>query len=157
MKYSGVLLVVKDMERAKQFYRDVLGLRVTVDFGANVTLTGGIALQTLDTWSEFIVKDATEMIFGHNTVELYFEEDNFDKFIEKLDSLGYINYVHTVSEADWGQRSVRFYDLDMHIIEVGENIKHVVQRFVDAGLTNEQIAKRMDIDIRYVKGLLRKK
>lgn len=46
MKYCSTLIVVTDMERSKQFYRDLLGLEVLLDFGANVTLTGGIALQT---------------------------------------------------------------------------------------------------------------
>ena len=34
-----------------------------------------------------------------------------------------INYVHPVKEHSWGQRVVRFYDPDCHIIEVGENYK----------------------------------
>lgn len=33
------------MERSVKFYKEVLGLRVTMDLGANV-LTGGVALQT---------------------------------------------------------------------------------------------------------------
>lgn len=44
MKYCSTLIAVTDMERSKQFYRDLLGLEVLLDFGANVTLTGGIAL-----------------------------------------------------------------------------------------------------------------
>ena len=45
MKFSNPLIVVTNMEKAKQFYYDVLGLEVVVDFGANVTLKGGITLQ----------------------------------------------------------------------------------------------------------------
>ena len=40
MKYTGTLIAVKDMEKSRQFYHDVLGLEVATDFGANVTLTG---------------------------------------------------------------------------------------------------------------------
>lgn len=40
MKYTGTLIAVKDMEKSKQFYHDVLGMEVAADFGANVTLTG---------------------------------------------------------------------------------------------------------------------
>ena len=50
MKYTGTLIAVKDMEKSKQFYHDVLGMEVAADFGANVTLTGGLVLQTLETW-----------------------------------------------------------------------------------------------------------
>lgn len=45
MKYSGTLIAVKDMEKAKRFYREVLGLQVIADFGANITLTGGISIR----------------------------------------------------------------------------------------------------------------
>ena len=48
MKLKNPLLVVTDMERSVKFYKDVLGLRKTVDFGANVTLTGGLSLQTAE-------------------------------------------------------------------------------------------------------------
>lgn len=41
-------------------------------------------------------------------------------------------------------------DPDGHIIEVGENITSVCQRFADSGMTPEQIAKRMDVPLEYV-------
>lgn len=44
MKLKNPLLVVTDLDRAVTFYKEVLGLRVTMDFGANVTLTGGLSL-----------------------------------------------------------------------------------------------------------------
>lgn len=46
MKYNGVLIAVSDMENSRRFYRDVLGLKAVEDFGANVTLEGGIFLQS---------------------------------------------------------------------------------------------------------------
>lgn len=48
------------------------------DIGANVTLTGGVALQTKESWKEFIHKNDNEITFNGNDAELYFEEDNFD-------------------------------------------------------------------------------
>ncbi|MFR5683907.1 MAG: VOC family protein, partial [Clostridia bacterium] len=57
MKFKNPLLVVKDIEKSKKFYQKVLGLHVIMDFGANITLTGGISLQTEETWREFIGKD----------------------------------------------------------------------------------------------------
>lgn len=49
-----------------------------------------------------------------------------------------------------GQRVVRFYDLDKHIIEVGENMKIVCKRFLNGGMTPEQVAERMDVPIEFV-------
>ena len=55
------LITVTDMDRSKAFYHDLLGLNVEVDFGANVTLTGGIALQTADTWTGLIQKPSQDL------------------------------------------------------------------------------------------------
>ena len=150
MKFSNLLIVVSDMETSKMFYKEMLGLDVVTDFGANVVLTGGIALQTKDTWSTFIKKQDNEMLFGGNVSELYFEEDDFDGFIEKMNNTTGINYVHPVIEHSWGQRVVRFYDPDKHIIEVGENMIIVVKRFLDSGLSIEETAIRMNVPVDYV-------
>ena len=45
MKLKNPMLAVRDMERTVDFYKKVLGLHVIMDFGANKTLTGGLALQ----------------------------------------------------------------------------------------------------------------
>ena len=154
MKYMCTLLAVKDMERAKKFYHDVLGLEVAADFGANVTLTGGVALQTADTWQSFIHKRDGEIVFGNNACELYFEEDDMDAFAAKLSGMADIEYVHPLLEHAWGQRAVRFYDPDRHIIEVGENMTTVVKRFIGTELSVEETAARMDVPVDYVKACL---
>jgi lactoylglutathione lyase len=140
------------MDKSVKFYKEVLGLRKIMDLGENVTLTGGICLQTQETWTEFIENDS--LFFGGNTSEIYFEEDDFDRFINKLKNLD-INYVHPVKEHSWGQRVVRFYDPDGHIIEVGENIKTVCKRFLESGMTQEQTAERMDVPLKFVKGCIK--
>ncbi len=152
MKFKNPLVVVKDMEKSKAFYREVLGLRVVSDFGANVVLTGGLAMQTEESWREFTGKDIS---YGGNDGEVYFEEDNFDAFAEKLEGISGIEYVHPVIEHRWGQRVVRFYDPDRHIIEVGENMKTVCRRFLDSGMTPEETAVRMDVPLKAVKAYMR--
>lgn len=104
-------------------------------------------MQTIDTYREFIEKD--EINFGGNNFEIYFEEDEFDNFIDNLEKCN-VELVHSVKEHSWGQRVVRFYDLDKHIIEVGENMKIVCKRFLNGGMTPEQVAERMDVPIEFV-------
>ena len=152
MKIKNPMLVVTDIEKSVEFYKKVLGLRVIMDFGANKTLTGGLALQTLETWQEFIGTD--DISFGSNSSEVYFEEDNFDKFAERLQKFD-VDYVHPVKEHSWGQRVVRIYDPDKHIIEIGENIKSVCQRFLDSGMTAEQVVERMDVPVKFVNACMR--
>lgn len=151
MKMKNTLLAVTDIEKSAAFYKKVLGLRVVMDFGANKTLTGGLVLQTAETWKEFI---GTENIsFGGRSTEIYFEEDDFDKFVEKLNGCE-IKYVHPVKEHSWGQRVVRIYDPDMHIIEVGENLKTVCKRFLGSGMAPEQAAQRMGVPMKFVKSCM---
>ena len=152
MKFKNPLLVVSDMDISVKFYKEVLGLRKIMDLGENVTLTGGVCLQTKETWAEFIENES--LFFGGKTSELYFEEDDFDGFENKLKNLD-INYVHPVKEHSWGQRVVRFYDPDCHIIEVGENIKTVCKRFLESGMTPEQTAERMVVPLKFVKGCIK--
>ena len=154
MKLKNPMLVVKDIDKSVEFYKKVLGLRVTMDFGANKTLTGGLVLQTAETYEDFIGK--SDISFGGNNFEVYFVEDDFDKFAEKLKECD-IEYVHPVIEHSWGQRVVRFYDPDRHIIEVGENIKTVCRRFLDSGMTPEQAAERMDVPMKFVNACMRRR
>ena len=152
MKLKNPLLVVTDIDTSVEFYKNVLGLHKIMDFGANVTLTGGLCLQSKESFKEFI--DNQNITFGSNSFEVYFEEDDFDSFAQKLETLD-IKYVHGIKEHSWGQRVVRFYDPDMHIIEVGENMKTVCQRFLDSGMTPEQVAKRIDVPLKFVNGCMR--
>ena len=153
MKYTSTLIAVKDMDISKQFYHNVLGLNVVANFGANVTLDGGIVLQTLDTWKSFI--RMYNVPLPNNAGELYFEEDDMDAFCNHLKSFD-ICYVHELYEHRWGQRVIRFYDPDKHIIEVGEKLDAVVLRFIEQGLSPEQTAVRMDIPLDFVLSCLNK-
>lgn len=155
MKLKNPLLVVSDLEASKRFYREVLGLRVILDFGANVTLTGGLCLQTQESWKGFLSKAAEDISFGGNDAELYFEEENFESFLTGLEALEGIRCVHPVKEHSWGQRVVRLYDPDLHIIEIGESMKTVCRRFSASGMTVVEIAERMDVPVKYVTACLR--
>lgn len=151
MKFVSPVLVVSDMERSIAFYKDVLGLRVVEDFGANKVLDCGIALQTLESYRGFI--DGASIKLGGNDAELYFEEGDFDAFARRLEGRD-ISFVHPVKEHSWGQRVVRFYDPDFHIIEVGEQMESVVSRFLESGMTPQQVAERMDVSLEYVQSMI---
>ena len=133
------------------FYRNVLGLEVVNDFGANVVLTGGLSLQTLETWAEFLDKPAEEIRFGGNDAEMYYVAEDFDAFLGVLKDHPETKLVRPPVEHRWGQRAVRLYDPDGHIIEVGENLAAVCRRFLDSGMTVCETAARMDVPEDYVR------
>ena len=155
LKAGGPLFAVRDMERALAFYRDVLGLEVVHDFGANVVLTGGLSLQTLETWAEFLDKPAEDILFGANDTEMYYIADNFDTILSILKDYPQIELVCPPVEHRWGQRAVRLYDPGGHMIEVGESLNKVAKRFRDSGLNEEGVARRMDISLEYARELLK--
>ena len=149
---KNLMLVVTDIDKSVEFSKKVFGFHVIVDFGTNQTLTGGLTLQTVETYKDFIGK--SDISFGGNNFEIYFEEDNFDAFADKLKKCD-VEYVHPIVEHSWGQRVVRFYDPDKHIIEVGENMKIVCKRFLNSGMTPEQVAERMDVPMKFVNACMR--
>ncbi len=142
MKYGGCLLAVKDINQATAFYQELFGLIVEYDYGTNISFYGGISLQENFAWLSGIPEAAVKDM--ENNFELYFEADDFDEFAASLKQRTDIKWLHDVREYDWGQRVIRFYDVDNHIIEVGENMKMVVKRFLDQGLTIAQIAKKLE-------------
>ncbi len=120
MKLKNVLIVVKDIEKAKKFYHDLFGLEVVLDNDGNVILTEGLVLQEEKIWREFLRKD---ILAKNNCCELYFEEREIEKFVEKLENLyPSIEYINRLMTHSWGQKVVRFYDLDGNLIEVGTPI-----------------------------------
>ena len=59
MKIKNPMLVVTDMDKSVEFYKKVFGLHVVMDFGANKTLTGGLALLLVAIVLRFILKRIT--------------------------------------------------------------------------------------------------
>jgi catechol 2,3-dioxygenase-like lactoylglutathione lyase family enzyme len=153
MKFNCPLIVVRDLARSRKFYEEVLGQEVILDFGENITFNGNFSLQTLDSWQTFICKPESDIAFGSNSFELYFEEDCFDEFLSKL-SVYSIEYIHSLVQYPWGQRVLRFYDPDRHIIEVGESMACVVRRFYDQGLSIDDISARTQHPVEFVKNCL---
>ncbi|AGF96825.1 Lactoylglutation lyase [Methanosarcina mazei Tuc01] len=85
---------------------------------------------------------------------MYFEEEDLDSFLKKLKEMNSIEYVHELKEQPWGQRVIRFYDPDMHIIEVGEPMESVVKRLLSEGLPVEETSKRTLMPEEFVRQFL---
>ena len=117
MKLRNVLIAVNDMEKSIAFYKNLFGLNVILDQDGNVILTEGLVLQDAKIWKSFLKK---EMIPNRNSCELYFEEPKIEAFARKLYQYPQpFVYVNRLKTHDWGQKVIRFYDPDGHLIEVG--------------------------------------
>lgn len=103
MKLKNVLIVVKDIERSKQFYHDLFGLNMVLDNDGNMILTEGLVLQEEKIWKSFLGK---EIIPQNNSCELYFEEHDIETFVQKLERLyPSVQYVNKLMTHSWGSKS----------------------------------------------------
>ncbi|NLL78773.1 MAG: hypothetical protein GX234_03015 [Clostridiales bacterium] len=80
----------------------------------------------------FVVKDIEKSkafyreLFGLQVVT-DFGENDIDGFLQKLENSRFpVQYVNRCMEHDWGQRVIRIYDPDKHIIEIGEALEYSV-------------------------------
>ena len=120
MKLKNVLIVVKDIEKSRKFYHDLFDIDLVLDNDGNMILTEGLVLQDEKIWKSFLDRD---IVPKSNSCELYFEEQDIESFVEKLEKLyPDIEYVNRLMTHSWGQRVIRFYDLDGNLIEVGTPI-----------------------------------
>lgn len=152
MKYTCVVISVVDINAARRFYQDLFGLEVYQDYGKNIAFTCGLALQQDFDWLVNIPKE--KVLKKSNNAEIVFEEQDFDGFLNKLKEYPDIEYLGEVIEHSWGQRVIRFYDLDGHIIEVGEDMKMVIKRFLNTGMSMEEVSAKMDVSVEDLEKLL---
>ena len=152
MKHVCMLISVVDINTARKFYEDLFGLEVFQDYGRNIAFTCGLALQQDFDWLVNLPKE--KILKKSNNAEIVFEEQNFDGFLNKLKEYPDIEYLGEVIEHSWGQRVIRFYDLDGHIIEVDEDMKMVIKRFLSSGMTMEEISVKMDASVEDLTKLL---
>jgi len=146
MKYEAICLSVKDVKTSKIFYQDLMGLEVETDWDANVAFKGGIALQ--QGFDKMLGIPKESIVSRSHNMELVFESEDFDAFVAKVEKYPNVEFVKGgVFVQPWGQRVLHLYDLDGHILEVGEKFLHVIQRFISDGMSNEEVAERCGIPI----------
>ena len=152
-KFQSAVFFVADVERSKRFYIEILGQKVTMDFGANVTFEGGLSIWRTDYALNIIFEDKAKLVqVGANNAEIYFECSGIDDFFERLKQQ--VKVIHPVVEHPWGQRGFRIYDPDGHIIEFGEPMSETVMRLHNQGLSFDEVAAKSMMPPEFVKAVI---
>ena len=139
VKFQMPLIAVSDVGRSKRFYCGLFDQRVVLDFGENVTFSGGFAIQEKFAWLTGLAEDSVRS--RPNNMELYFETDDLDAFMQRLGEWpDPVELLHPPHKYGWQQCTVRFYDPDGHIVEVGEAMEVVIRRCLAEGHTAEETA-----------------
>lgn len=147
MKLSSAMpvLLVRDAKKSKDFYVDVLGMTVTADFGGmNYLFKEWFAV-----WQPFEDNMIPRKLGAgniHNSdavsrFELCFETEDIGADHKMLKECG-VKFLHEMNEELWGQRTLRFYDPDGHLVEIGESLPVFVKRIYAEEKSIEGVAKR---------------
>ena len=160
---AGFLLAVSNMAKARSFYETVMEQKALNEFGDDtIEYESGFALQLNYAGILAGTKDFAPHPTGaklevkpkSNSCQLAFEVEDLDYWVERIKSTEGIELVHDVAVYNWGQRVIRFYDYDGHIVELGEDLAVVVKRFLAQGLSVEEIVERFEVPLEFIQELL---
>ena len=180
-KYVCSLITVSDIARSRAFYEGMLGQKVNLDLGPNVSFHGGFAIHERTHFESLLGDGSESHAWAERTSsapsevagvsaraadgpvpaegaartwgELYFEEDAIETIASSLRAAG-VAFVHPPREQPWAQRVFRCLDPDGHMVEVGESLEATARRLVGAGMNAEAAAKRMGMPAEFVENAL---
>ncbi len=155
MRYINPILLVEDLDRSRIFYEELLGQRMIVDLGGFMYYSGEFALRSRDSWRTVEKCGLWPQEGLWNCLEMYFEEADYDGFLTRLRAWKDLRLIHGPTYMV-GRRLIRFYDPDGHIIIVGENMRGVIERYLDQGLSMEEISARTHYPLEFIAGILKR-
>ena len=91
-------------------------MEVFQDYGRNIAFTCGLALQQDFDWLAHIPKES--VLTKNNNMELCFEEEDFDGFLNKLKKYPGIECLGEVIEYSWGQRVYKEHRYDFNRVDM---------------------------------------
>ena len=88
---------------------------------------------------------------AHN-VELCFETDEIEAVYQRVHEAD-VEFIHGIREQPWGQRVMRLYDPDGHILEIGELMESVVRRFYQQGWSIDRIREKSGMPREFIESV----
>jgi catechol 2,3-dioxygenase-like lactoylglutathione lyase family enzyme len=154
IQFHSPCVFVSDMERARSFYEEALGLTPNLILDGYVVYEG-FCLWRTDTARKHVFDEpeaSAEGPMGRDNFELYFEaerlEDAWDRVMPRAET------IHPMKIQPWGQRCFRVRDPEGHILEVAEPMETVIRRLHDQGQGLEAIAAATMMDPDFVRSVL---
>ncbi len=124
---------------------------IEFDFGANITFKSGLSLWQVMAGHEIgAIAGSSE---NGNTFEIYFETDDITESVKRIKSGG-AKLLHDLKTEPWGQQTVRFFDPDHHLIEVGETMDTFVTRIYKETGSIDMTAARTGVDQATIKKII---
>ena len=119
--FYNTIVFVKDIDKSRLFYEKTIGLKIESDYGTIVFFENHFVIHNGNNLLKTVFKKQPFFNFrkGKRNIEIYFETNDINRSYNEIVSNN-IKIIHKVEEQAWGQKVFRFYDPDMHIIEIGE-------------------------------------
>ena len=143
LKFHSSVIFIKDIEISKDFYCNILNQDIKMDFGNYVVLNDGLTLWQIPDWHQ-LTKDFYDNESYNQSLELYFETEDIHKTLNLIEAHSIPKH-HELSEESWGQKTIRIYDPDNNLIEIGEKLESFIRRLNNEGLSIEKISKKTGI------------
>ncbi len=143
LKFIAPLILVEDINRSRAFYEQILGQMVKFDFGEDVQFEGDFSIHQREHFQSLLGDEpAYPVTRKANWGEFYFETDEIEAVEQRLREAG-VEFIHPVREQPWGERVLRVYDPDGHILEIGESLESAARRFHRDSQTIEWIMEKI--------------
>ena len=154
IKLTGAVLITDKLAQMKAFYADVMKLSVEMDFGNCVAFEGGLSLWKL-TEDYPAAKALGSTIFdaANKNMEVCFETDEFGEEAARIKQSG-AALLHDIETEKWGQQTIRFYDPDCNLVELGESMPCFCRRLQSSGMNIAQVAAHTGIPEQGVRAFL---
>jgi len=151
VSYNSSVIFVKDIEVSKKLYIDLLDQEIEFDFGKNIGFIGGLSLWEMR--SDHIISQKTISDSRYNNCELYFETDNLGETYKKLKNAS-VQFLHEIHEEQWGQLTIRFFDPDHHLVEIGETMETFVLRLYYQKLSVDEISQKTSVPVPIIEQII---
>lgn len=143
IRYDSAVLMTEDIGSMKEFYSSVMGQAIKHDFGGCVIFECGLAVWKLESGYP-LAKVLGGKRSPNGSLEICFETEDFESDAASIKNAG-VRLVHDVAEEQWGQLTIRFFDPDGNLVELGESIPCFCRRLYASGMSVGQVSEKTGV------------
>ena len=154
LHFHSSVVFCNDIEKQREFYEKFLGQTLKQDLGNYLVFHSGLTLWKLNEEAHISRElGYTYEPIGNRNLELCFETDVIEDAVEKV-LLADLRILHNLEEEEWGQYTIRFYDPEGNLVEIGESMQTMVRRMKNAGKTTEEVAAKTGLQLQVIENFL---
>jgi len=151
ISYTSAVLLTRQYDRMVEFYRNVLEQEIKYDFDGCIQFECGLSIWRAR--EDHPVSKALNSRGGNAALEVCFETEDLNAQAAQIAETG-VTLAHGVIEESWGQRTLRFFDPDGNLVELGESMPAFCKRLHQSGMSVKEIGKKTGIQQETVKHFL---